>query len=183
MIRHRWALALVLAVGLAGCGGGGSDAGTSTTAAPSTGFTTTTEEQTTTTVNDEAVIRQFASEMAGPLKDYQAAYSKVSISCIAVPRLCSTADEINILTISITAKTVGLRLQIAQRNLGTPPREIRGLVSETAQAAAGVEAASNMVDEDHCRTSAAAGCDDALSIFAQKARALDSLVDRWGPYL
>ena len=144
-------------------------AGCSSAAKPSAAGPTPSPSPTAST----ATIKQYASKLNGPLKDFRDTWQKYENGCVLVdpPPLACT---IYVQTISIEMKTIqsvihGATTPNVPAFIGNPPAEINALVVDTDTVASNLEGET-------------AG-DKPVDGWQQDANHLDSIVDQWGPYL
>src|SRR5689334_18733677 len=130
VIRSLAILALLV---LAGCGG--DDSG----AAQEDAATTTTTEPATTTTEQTATPEQVASELAGPIADWQEVYEDVSLNCVFFDEVCREPGSVlRYLTLAPSTETLWLildRVQDPEWPPGAIPEEMEDLVQDTKTAA------------------------------------------------
>jgi hypothetical protein len=144
-------------------------AGCSSAAKPAAPTATPSPSPTVST----ATITQYASKLNGPLSDFSTSWEKARIDCVIPPtaRLCG----VELLTLNIEAKTIGLVIDNSQSKsattyIGLPPAELASLVAMT-------QADANAVEQ------ATANSDSPADGWAGLAGKLASDIEEWGPYL
>ena len=142
---RRMAVAITACVVLAACGKSNStSAPTPTTKSTTTTEATTTTGEPTTTTSPESAIRQYVSQLNPQLVELPEIKDRM-YECLPIQPLpsCEFTHPVTIMSAGLVAKTITIKLQTLQRDIGEPPAELADLVGRTKRYAAALESGSD----------------------------------------